>query len=142
MTMTDAETIQAAIDKLEARKADSTPGPWDFEYTDESIEINAGSARTRWNEAHTSGIPASSWKTTDRILEVEVFDLDEDEADLIAGNAELITTLHRTIDALLAILRVEHRIALRAQPATYGNLESDQRVLDLARAILGEDAAA
>lgn len=127
-----AETIAAAIEKLEQQKADSTPGPWDFEYTDESIEVNAGTARTQWNEGHTSGFPASSWTTTDRILEVDVYDLDENEADLIAGNAELIVTLHRTIDAQLAILR------------DGAELEANEGMvywttLDLARAILGEE---
>ena len=133
--MNDAETIKAAIEKLEQQKADSTPGPWDFEYTDESIEINAGTARTQWNETNTVGRPAGSWKTTDRIMEVDCFDLDENEADLIAGNAELIVTLHSTIEPILAILRLE--LAALHPTASAFPMTVHATALDLARAILG-----
>lgn len=138
--MTPAETIAAAIEKLEQQKADSTPGPWDFEYSDESIEVNAGTARTRWNEGHTSGIPASSWKTTDRILDVDVYDIEEDEADLIAGNAELIVVLHRTIDPDLKLLRAGLNVAEFIEARQEPFLQSDvlDLALDLAHAILGE----
>lgn len=137
--MNAAETITAAIEKLESQKADSTPGPWDFEYTDESIEINAGTARTRWNEDHTFGFPPGSWRSTDRILEVDVDDLDEDEADLIAGNAELIATLHRTIDAVLTILDQALGGARDIDAgATPDEPALTRAALDLARAILGE----
>lgn len=93
-------TIDTARLRELAEKA--VPGPWDLEYDDETVEVNAGSARTTWNEAHTVGFPASSWAPRDRILERDVGYLDEAEADEIAADAEYIAAANpQTVLALL-----------------------------------------
>lgn len=76
---------------LKARAEKATPGPWDAE-VGEDIEVNAGSARTVWDETGRIGRPARSWRTTDRILEVSDAEeqLEEAEYEQIAANAEFI----------------------------------------------------
>lgn len=53
----------------------------------------------------------------------------------------LVATLHRTIDAQLAILRIGLRTAegIGVWDSPYGTVPYEQQSLDLARAILGED---
>jgi len=94
-----AETIQAAIDKLEAQSAVATRGPWVPQWEDE-FDARVG--------IDYSSRPTPLTGTMQR------------------PNAELIVTLHRTIDAQLAILRASAGFDYPA-------------VLDLARAILGEE---
>lgn len=102
--MNAAEIIQAAIDKLAHQRSRSSDGAWHVD----------GLSRT-------NGTVALSNDVGRYVVHYAA------EAD-----ADLITTLHRTIDAQLAILR-EH-----GKPAPGGSV--DAAVLDLARAILGEDS--
>ena len=80
-------------EELAELSAAATPGEWDAEcYEGEGeVEINAGSARTRWNEEGTAGIPARSWRTSDRILEKD--DLWDEEFEQVAADAEFIVAL-------------------------------------------------
>ena len=84
--MSAVDEIQAAIDKLTILQAGSVVGPW--EVRDGSIVRDALGLRT--------------------IQDVWVADIDEVSAD-----ADLIVTLHRTIDAQLAILNVMRDHVLR-----------------------------
>lgn len=81
------------MSNLAGLNAAATPGEWDAECNegDGEVEINAGSARTRWNESGTVGIPARSWRTSDRILEKD--DLWDDEFEQVAADAEFIVAL-------------------------------------------------
>lgn len=69
----------------------ATAGPWDFDMSDDEIEINAGTARTIWNG--NVGTPARTWATSDRILGVEYDSMGEEDAEQVAANAEFITAL-------------------------------------------------
>lgn len=93
--MNAEETIAAAIEKLEKLRGAATPAPWDF-YGGEPF-------------GYGIGFPVGLVVHRDEIT-------DED--------AELIVTLHRTIDAQLAILQ---------ESKTWGISDA---TIDLARAIL------
>ena len=83
--MTVVERLEAAIGKLEQLKADSTAGGWYApEFTHGSVWAGTGSS--------------------DDLLVV-------DDARLY-GDADLIVTLHRTIDAQIAVLKVGAEFAL------------------------------
>lgn len=106
--MNAKEKLEAAITKLEDLKAASTPGPWDVaqHYSFDSDAISYG--------GDAPGVFATF-------------------SEAIEEDAELIVTLHRTIDAQLAILlSCTH---LRGFPAT----PTERDVLALADAILGGD---
>lgn len=114
--MNAAETIQAAINRLEKYKAESTSGPWFTTYE-----------RSRWLRIWGNG--------------------DGDHADAVAqteggtGNAPLIVTLHRTIDAQLGILRGVLRVHQEIVPLDFDDEETwpiPAWALALAKAILGE----
>lgn len=112
--MNAAETIAAAIEKLEHLKGTSTDGPWVDEYS---------------GEAGACVVPADAESTREAVAQLRLLPA--------AFDAELIATLHRTIDAQLAILRRHYDIAWvmgKSYPVSY----EDFGVLDLARAILGE----
>jgi hypothetical protein len=102
------ETIQAAIEKLDTQKRSSTPGPWNLHFADEfdaRVGIDHGSR------------PTSLTGT------------------MLRPDAELIVTLHRTIDAQLAILRDGLHKARFSNP---GSGISYRVEIILASAILGE----
>ncbi|HTN58939.1 MAG TPA: hypothetical protein VL043_11780 [Protaetiibacter sp.] len=94
------------LDALEALASAATEGPWDADIGT-SIEVNAGTARTQWNETGDVGIPARSWRTTDRILEVgnAEFELDEADYDQVAADAEFIAASREAVPALIARVR-------------------------------------
>lgn len=106
--MTPAERLQAAIKKLEALKAESTPGPW------------------------------LAWKKYDP-LRGEVYGIEWEAIDIIAvrsynaADADLIATLHRTIDAQLPILRS----ALGDAEGSHDEPGAFELAVGLADAILG-----
>ena len=109
--MTVVERLEGAIAKLEQLKADSLPGPWFITYE-----------RERWPRV---------WGNSDG-----------QDADQVAkthhrGDADLIVTLHRTIDAQLAILK-----AAREDFAKFGRKPSEffDNDLALADAILGDNS--
>lgn len=111
--MTAAETIQAAIDRLEQLKADSTPGEWVT-----SIE---GLSRPRGLDIKAGRVWVAS---------------DGDGYQGAIGNhadAELIVALHRTIDATLELLRWQMEGFFPG-----GDPFIDEDGLAFARAILGE----
>ncbi|MDN4616447.1 hypothetical protein P5G50_18520 [Leifsonia sp. F6_8S_P_1B] len=110
--MNAAETIAAAIQKLEALKADATPGVWEFD-------------PEPFGAIFTQQEPG---------LEVET----EVAEQMLDADGRLIVTLHRTIDAQLAILRTAGReFERRAENGDARVFPYDYH-LDLARSILGE----
>lgn len=120
---TAVETIQAAIEKLEEFKTESTPSPWTaMEYDD-----NPGD----------QGVPiigggeAGSMKGH---LTAYTMTLGNEEQSVV--DADLIVTLHRTIDAQLAIL---HH-ALTSVGVLAGWVTVDNNAYRLAAAILGESS--
>lgn len=80
--MTPLERLQTAIDKLEQLKAESTPGGWDI--------LDGGDRFIAWHDTAES--------TGFEYIVAEPVEF-ECEAD-----ADLIVTLHRTIDAQLSVL--------------------------------------
>ncbi|UOE45505.1 hypothetical protein [Agromyces larvae] len=108
--MSQVERLRAAILKLETLRAEITPGPWIAEYSGE--------------QGHCV-IPADADSTREAIALTRLYHA--------AYDAELIVTLHRTIDAQLAILR--NRLEVYGEDVTpYGFRESTDRLAD---AILG-----
>lgn len=112
---TAVETIQAAIEKLEALKAESTPGPWHDWEDDLTNEVDV------WHDQEQRS----------HIANCGVAGMPRVEAD-----ADLIVTLHRTIDAQLAILR--H--AIENQEIAHGWVTVDNDAVVLAESILGEQS--
>jgi hypothetical protein len=110
-----AETIAAAIEKLETLRDAGTPGPWvDGE--------NAG----RYDAAI---VTADSGMWADAVV--------RDDGFLDFRDAALVITLHRTIDAQLAVLRM-----FGANLALLDDWEPhpDNEIMALARAVLGGDS--
>ncbi len=101
--MTSVERIQAAIEKLEHLKSETTPAPWMVD---------------KWRGCLIVTTPTNDM-VADRVYSAEV--------------AELIVTLHGTIDAQLAWLRYAVSLEATVQPP------ADFRAfaLALADAILG-----
>lgn len=114
--MNAAETIQAAIDKLTRLRDEANVAPW-------SLYFRSGK-----NAAH-GGIDSPSGYVSSPSLK--------------AGNADLIITLHATIDAQLAILQdsIDYRDTL-ARAGVEWVEKDNSAVLLLARAILGEQVDA
>jgi len=113
--MTGVEEIHAAIEKLTAQRDESTPGPWAVDDADKCSVYTIDGGAT--------------------ILQPEDWYPRGDNRP--AGNAQLVVTLHRTIDAQLAILTdgladmmARERLGL---PLNTGPV----RTLALARAING-----
>jgi hypothetical protein len=119
--MNAAETIAAAIEKLETLKAESTPSPWHHWTDDLTGDVDL------WHDQE-----ARSYIAT----------LGHSDAPRVNRDADLIVTLHRTIDAQLKILRrdIDIRVAYIARGVLAQWVEAVERAgdLDLARAILGE----
>lgn len=115
--MNAAETIQAAIDKLEQKQAAATTGEWAMSGND---TFGYGVASS------PNDLVISRWEVSDE-------------------DADLIVTLHRTIDAQLAILKNNYGGAQDADRYGWSSADSPDAVadaLDLARAILGEEVTA
>lgn len=85
--MTPIQRLQAAIEKLEAMRAACTPGDWDFESMPETGESRI------YSEADGFAFMAA---TTVTFFPVP--------GGMKPNDAELIVTLHRTIDAQLEVL--------------------------------------
>lgn len=107
MTNDSASRIQGAIVKLERLKAESVPGPWAFDQEGTRRKLRGAEGKT------VLGCSALLWP-------------DPAEADLIV-------TLHRTIDAQLAIL--QHGFLAYS----WWDRHDEPLALALANAILGED---
>lgn len=99
-------TDELDLDTIEARVNAATEGPWEAE-VGEGIEVNAGTARTVWNDAGDVGTPAKSWRSTDRILEVSdaEYDLPDEDYEIVAANAEFIAHARTDVPALIAEVR-------------------------------------
>lgn len=118
--MNAADTIQAAIERLEAQRAAAVGGPWVIE----SYERGPRALEQSGGGAFISDVGESV-----------------DPAQIDTATAELLVTLHRTIAAQLAILReaLEFYENSRAIGMPDGEMaEYYGGTLDLARAILGD----
>lgn len=114
--MTPTERLQAAIDKLEQHTGET----WYFASPSDAGLLS----RQGWIDAIN---PAG---------EREVLGL------VGPGDAELIVTLHRTIDAQLSLLRHAKDVAAHLRPLSYHELAFIDDALNLADAILGTPALA
>lgn len=120
--MTPAETLAAAIEKLEGMRNRAQPGPWTYA----NIE-SVGGGSLYGSEVRVAQI---HWDNHDtRPVHRPIC---EDEAD---ASGDLIVTLHATIDAQLAILRaaLDDFINFGGKPSKFF-----ANALALAVAILGE----
>lgn len=121
--MTPIERLQAAIEKLERLKAECTPGEWGFESIPETGESRI------YLEADGFAFMAATTVTFYPV-----------PGGLMPNDADLIVTLHRTIDAQLAIMRAATERGAAAVGA--GGIERfvwsrEHRAVALAEAILG-----
>ncbi len=123
--MTPVERLQAAIEKLESMRAACTPGDWDFESMPETGESRI-----------YSGADGFAFMSATTVTFFPV------PGGMKPNDAELIVTLHRTIDAQISILRA---VLARAEVKIAGGgveraVWSNARdALALADAILGRD---
>lgn len=113
--------ISAAIEKLERLKAESTPGPWGVE------SMKFGSEMGDYVGAWIPGV-----------AEIAVTEHEGDTPPLDPDDADIIVTLHRTIDAQLDVLNaiewwVRHNKVGEENAAVCN-------VLKLADAILGGES--
>lgn len=116
--MTAIEEIRQAITTLERLKAESTPGPWNVDQNEPAIWTSGDSV-----EGGTICYINSDQQTGDHRP---------------YGDAELIVTLHRTIDAQLAIL--QHALEeYNPRDDAQGYIVDDG--LELAHAINGSQSA-
>ena len=113
--MTAVEEIQAAIEKLTAQRDESTPGPWAVDDADKCSVYTIDGGAT--------------------ILQPEDWYPRGDNRP--AGNAQLVLTLHRTIDAQLAILREPLAVYEKWNIDGDTELEKFPHAYALARAING-----
>lgn len=124
--MTALEEIQQAIGTLERLKAGSTPGKWFVGDANGAMPREYGALWVVTNE-ETSTVRSDGEAPEDWLCEIHCGTRED---------AELIVTLHRTIDAQITLLRREHEFALKfgwpAQP-----FPERLDVLALARAING-----
>jgi hypothetical protein len=116
------ETIAAAIEKLETLRDESTPKPWHY-WTD---ELNGD---------------VDLWHDQEQRLWIA--NLGQHENARVYRDAELVVTLHRTIDPILEVLReclppslTLAKLGIDPEGEPWGQ----QPVLDLARAVLGGDS--
>ncbi len=135
--MTPVERLQAAIEKLERLKNESTPGPW--------LLADANAAEER--------VYGPLWVVTHESLSTDRADGEAPEEwflELRIGareDGDLIVALHRTIDAQLAILRfgLQRQYAVdwtrRTFTANDKQLEAAGLELALAEAIIGTTPA-
>ncbi len=110
---TAVETIQAAIEKLDLQRDASPGGPW------------------RVGQSYMDNPTLQGCDDLGGRFQNEFASID----NIPAG--DLIVTLRRTIDAQLAILKA---CAAAIEEAGFLTAEPADEVLDLARAILGEDS--
>ena len=117
--MNAVEKLEAAIGKLETLKAESTPGPWLLTIARQNTHAIYGREPGREVVGSTPNY-GGLWHSED---------------------GELIVTLHRTIDAVLTILRA----TVESVPIWFGDGATEAEVVDeidrelaLADAILGD----
>ena len=91
--MSAAEEIQQAIATLERLRAESTPGPW---FCEDSGQESAPGFPAVWTDAEGVDLAATIARPDDFVMPRGVKP---------RGDMELIVTLHRTVDAQLAILQ-------------------------------------
>lgn len=119
--MTPAERLEAAIARLEQLKAESTPGDWGVETIPETGESRVSSERDGF--AFMAATTVTSFPVPGGVTRVD---------------AQLIVTLHRTIDAQLGILRDALHVYGNPIPAFIGHEEQVLHwQLALADAVLG-----
>lgn len=101
------------LDALEATAKAASQGLWEAEQSDETIELNKGTALTKWNEDGTVGTPARSWRSTDRLVEFDIEDLEDDEVDDIAKNLDhIVAARPEVVLALIERLRAAEGAAI------------------------------
>lgn len=119
--MSQVELLTRAIERLETLRAESTPKPWHYAVDDLTNEVDV------WHDQeHRSHIANFGVAGMPRVL----------------SDADLIVTLHRTIDAQLAVLRnalgrATSKISMGGGAAAVWSNEHD--AVALAHAILGDD---
>lgn len=102
--MNAVEKLTAAISRLELLKAESTPGPWFVGDANGSMPMEY---RPLWVVSTIESAFRDGEAPDDHHLEIHVGD---------GSDAELIVTLHRTIDAQLAWLRYAVSLEATVQP--------------------------
>lgn len=121
--MSEVERLEAAIEKLEALKAESTPAPWHYWTNDLTGDVDL------WH---------------DQEVRSHIATVGQHEQPRVYSDAELIVTLHRTIDAQLAILRTQlesySKFPPASEPGYVPKSPNAQNALALADSILGGES--
>lgn len=120
-----AEEIKAAIDKLTALKAKSTPGPW--------MDWHSNMADENGVHIPDEQMDPEDYEPFYCPPVTGVFLMDVHGRKTQEANADLIVTLHATIDAQMAVMRNFTEV-YRETHTPYGYQQS---ILTLARAING-----
>lgn len=78
------------LDVLQSLAREASPGLWEVNEGDDEITLDKGTALTRWNDEGTVGYPARSWRTTDRLVEIDPEDYTEDEVEGVVADLQYI----------------------------------------------------
>jgi hypothetical protein len=137
--MNAVERLEAAIVKLEQLNAESTPGPWQWWNLERADRGWTGNGPTLETVARDDLDPECAKAGVIVAWGHDAWGLDVEPAD-----ADLIVTLHRTIDAQLAILRTA-LVIVTPEPGFLHSYDAGPgsqvgNALALADAILGGDA--
>lgn len=97
------------LDHLDALHAASSPGPWEAELCEGELTVSAGTARTEWTQHEWGklGVPAFSYRSTDRIYEhtLETWDAIEPDDQQREADADLIVAAVNALPQLTSALR-------------------------------------
>lgn len=99
------EVNEKLLSELVELAEEANPGLWEAEVDDGegSVVLNTGTALTKWSEGGV-GYPARSWRTADRLIEVD--DIYDEDLEQFAHNAEYIAAARpEVVLALIARIR-------------------------------------
>lgn len=114
--MTPVERLQAAIDRLESMREEAPPGPWEQHLSWSSTTLYSGlDSEHPWSAVEVAAAHSRY-------------------------SAQLIVTLHRTINAQLAILQFGVKRLHAVQTLTGLHVQAHEHEMALADAILGSDS--
>ena len=149
--MSAVDEIQAAIEKLTEMKAGGTAGPFFKDDCEGQIRVYPESILRNVSRDESGEITSyrtpGSWQTDQMVFDYEVESWDEGydkHDDRMRTNADLFVTLHRTIDAQLALLGDFLAVTVKDDALLVGALIADDFIgtpsdtlMALARAING-----
>lgn len=137
----------ADVDALETLAGAASGGRWEVNDEADEITLDKGSALTRWNEDGTVGYPARSWRSIDRLVEIDPEDYTEDEVEAVVADLQYIAAarpevmlalIERLRRAEARVLRLQNSFASMAGNADWFTAAAD-KVLERIKTETTED---